>query len=241
MAEKFLYVGLDRDRRRQNVDLANRLAAAETGDGFGFKVNLDHALMWGESYVKEIVAAGRDVFVDLKMNNGPRTMGNIMNWLGELGVSLTNAWAHSEANLAGTLSAIERSDNVPRVFGVTFYTRWDEAYARKHHGMSLPALIGHWSRVAVENGADGIILPANHLEAVGDLETPKLCPGIRMLGDAGAGEQRQVGSPYDAALRGADILVVGSPIHSAARPAEALRTYLDEIGRAAAELQAGEA
>ena len=236
MAEKLLYVGLDRDNQWKNLDLARELVSSEPTDDFGFKVNLDHALMWGESYIREVVTWGRDVFVDLKMNNGSRTMSNVVRWLGGLRVTHTNVWAHSEANLAKTLARLEGAEDIPKILAVTFYTRWDEAYAQRHHGMSLAALVGHWAGVAVENGADGIILPANQLAAVSDLETSKLSPAIRIAGETVTGEQQQVETPYGAIKAGADMLVVGSPIHAADNPSEALGTYLAEIRRAEEEL-----
>lgn len=236
MAEKILYVGLDHNDRRQNLELAGRLTAAAPDGNFGFKINLDHALMWGENYITEIVDTGQDVFVDLKMNNGPRTMGNIIRWLGKLCVAHTNVWAHSESNLAETISGLKDYEQAPDILGVTFYSRWNEAYAQKHHGMALKNLIGHWALTAVENGADGVILPANHLEAVRDLDTTKLCPAIRLPDETTASKQAQVSTPRDAIASGADILVVGSPIYAAAQPEEALQRYLDEIRRAESEM-----
>ena len=236
MTEKLLYVGLDRDNQWHNLELARQLARSEPAGNFGFKVNLDHALMWGESYIREVVTWGKDVFVDLKMNNGSRTMGNVVRWLGGLGVVHTNVWAHSEANLAKTLARLEGAEDIPSILAVTFYTRWDEAYAQRHHGMSLAALVGHWAGVAVENGADGIILPANQLGVVSDLETLKLSPAIRISGETMTGEQQQIETPYGAIKAGADMLVVGSPIHAAADPSRALGAYLAEIRRAEEEL-----
>ena len=236
MAEKLLYVGLDRNEKQPNLELARRLAGSVLDGNFGFKINLDHALMWGEGYIKEVVDTGKDVFVDLKMNNGPRTMGNIIRWLGKLCIAHTNVWAHSESNLAKTVADLKEETDTPAVLGVTFYSRWDEAYAQKHHRMSLGDLISHWAQTAVDNGADGIILPANHLNAVADLNIPKLCPAIRLAGETTASRQVQTNSPYEAIVAGADMLVVGSPIHAAQNPEAALQKYLGEIARAESEI-----
>ena len=236
MSEKLLYVGLDHDDRHQNLELAGQLTESRVEGNFGFKINLDHVLMWGERYIEEIVDTDKDVFVDLKMNNGPRTMSNVIRWLGELGVAHTNVWAHSESNLADTLRNLESAADIPDILGVTFYSRWNEAYAQKHHGIPLPDLIKHWAYTVIENGADGIILPANHLDTVNELDVVKLSPAIRISEEATASKQAQVNTPYNAIMSGADILVVGSPIYTAAYPVEALRTYLGEIGRAEAEL-----
>lgn len=234
MAEKLLYVGLDHDSRSQNLDLVQQLSEVE--GNFGYKLNQDHALLWGKDYISQLVATDKPVFVDLKMNNGSRTMGNIVNWLGDLGVAHTNVWAHAESNLANTMTALSAIPDRPAVLGVTFYTRWNEAYAQTHHRMSLSQLVSHWAHVAVDSGADGIILPGTQLAAVRDLDTVKLNPAVRMPGQETKSSQQQVSSPYDAIMAGSDILVVGSPIYGSPRPAQALQTFLNEVKRAETDL-----
>lgn len=238
MAEKLLYVGLDKDDRQKNLELVDTLANSDAQGNFGFKVNLDHTLMWGKEYVEEVVASEKPVFVDLKMNNGSRTMSNIVGWLADMGVAHTNVWAHSESNLAKTVEQVSGITDRPAILGVTFYTRWDETYAQRHHNMSLGELVSHWSHVVVDSGADGIILPGTQLAAVSDLNTVKLNPAVRMPGQETSSKQEQVSNPYDAIMAGSDILVVGSPIYKAEFPVEALQTFLGEIQRAEADLAA---
>ena len=234
MTEKLLYVGLDHDLRYDNESLTQQLA--EVDGNFGYKVNLDHALMWGKDYIEEVVATEKPVFVDLKMNNGSRTMSNIVGWLGDMGVTHTNIWAHAESNLAKTMKEVTDVLNRPAVLGVTFYTRWNEEYAQTHHHMTLDELISHWSHVAVDSGADGIILPGNHLSAVSDLNTVKLNPAVRLPGQETKSKQVQVSNPYDAIMDGSDILVAGSPIYGAPEPVQALKQFLAEIKRASDDL-----
>lgn len=238
MAEKLLYVGLDEDDRQKNLELVDTLVGSDAEGQFGFKVNLDHTLMWGKDYVEEVVASEKPVFVDLKMNNGSRTMSNVVSWLGDMGVAHTNVWAHAESNLAKTVQELSGVTDRPAILGVTFYTRWNEDYARKHHNMSLSELISHWSHVAVDNGADGIILPGTQLAAVSDLDTVKLNPAVRMPGQETKSKQEQVSNPYDAIMAGSDILVVGSPIYGSPEPVTALKTFLAEIKRAELDLAA---
>jgi len=58
-------------------------------------------------------------------------------------------------------------------------------------------------------------------------------PGIRPAG-AAAGDQKRVMSPGEAVRRGADYLVIGRPITTAADPAAAARAIAAEIDRAVA-------
>lgn len=232
MSEKLLYVGLDHDTLSDNLDLAHTLAESGVEGNFGFKLNQDHAIIGGENYISAMVAIGKPVFVDLKMNNGSRTMANTARWLGDLGVKHTNVWAHAESNLAKTMQELQNVPNRPAILGVTFYTRWKEEYARKHHNMGLAELIRHWSEVVVDSRADGIILPGTMLEAVRDLKVTKLNPAVRIEGETTKSVQEQVSEPFDAIMAGSDILVVGSPIWGAPEPVSALKRYLSEMKRA---------
>lgn len=238
MSEKLLYVGLDGDNRGKNLKLAHQLTESGAEGNFGFKVNLDHALIWKESYLREILETEKPVFVDLKMNNGSRTMSNVVSWLSDLGVRHTNVWAFADENLGKTMSKLPPlgEGRNTEVLGVTFYTRWDSDYTQRHFGKELPETIAHFGRLAVENGCDGIILPANQLEAVKDLTTDKVSPGIRMAGQQTDSQQKQVSDPYSAIMNGGNILVVGSPIYSAPKPVEALQSFLSEMKRAEDDL-----
>jgi orotidine-5'-phosphate decarboxylase len=245
MTEKLLYVGLDADEQSGNIDLVHQLSdsgadpSTQTeGVDFGFKLNLDHALIWGREYIETIVNADRPVFVDLKMNNGSRTMGNVVRWLGDIGVAHTNVWAQADSNLAKTVEAVAQIEDRPAILAVTSYTRWDDNYARKHHNMSSDEMVRHWSQVGVDSGADGIILPGNRLQAVAGIDTIKVNPAIRMDGVVTKSKQEQTSTPYDAIMQGSDVLVVGSPIYGAEDPVQALREHMVEMSRAVSDLAA---
>ncbi len=235
MSEKLLYVALDQSRPK-NLELVNELCDADIEGNFGFKINQDDALIGGQKYISEVTDHSKPVFVDLKMNNGPRTMVNTITWLGSLGVDHTNVWAHAERNLGKTMEKVANLSERPAVLAVTYYTRWDEAYAQKHHRMSLSELILHMAEVGVDNGADGIILPGNQLHAVAGLKTVKLNPAVRLEGQITSSQQEQTSTPYDAIYDGADILVVGSPIYEADDHVASIEAYLNEMKRAERDL-----
>jgi orotidine-5'-phosphate decarboxylase len=239
MAEKLLYVGLDQSDLGVNRELAQGLVAAPDVEGnFGFKINQDDAFIGGADYISSIVDLGKPVFVDLKMNNGPRTMSRTIRSLADLGVSHTNVWAHAESNLKKTMEQIADVEDRPGILAVTFYTRWKEDYARKHHNMSLEELIEHMAHVGVENGADGLILPGNMLHTVSGLDVVKLNPAVRVEGEETDSQQEQTSTPFGATVAGSDILVVGSPIYKAPEPVEALKLYLGEQRRGVEALEA---
>src|SRR3990167_5743546 len=124
MSEKLLYVALDQSDPARNIELAKNLAGSDAKGNFGFKVNQDDAMISGREYIESITDVGKPVFVDLKMNNGPRTMSRTIRYLAEMGVAHTNIWAHAESNLGKTMDLIANVEDRPGILAVTFYTRW---------------------------------------------------------------------------------------------------------------------
>ncbi len=79
------------------------------------------------------------------------------------------------------------------------------------------------ARLALENGADGLVCSAHEISRLRDAfgEKPVLVvPGIRPKGSE-TGDQARVMTPEEAAAAGADYIVVGRPITGAADPAAA--------------------
>ncbi len=226
MNERLLYVALDHNERKQNLTLADQLS--EVAGNFGFKVNLDHVILWGLDYIRDIQSQEKPVFVDLKVNNGPRTMSHIFATLAEMGVNHTNVWAFADGLIKPAVEAVEGSKT--KVLGVTITTRFDDEYCQRHFGRSMGKSVRHFAQVAVEAGCDGIILPGNCLGEVKDILTNKLVSGIRPREhQRGPDAQKQVVTPHEAIVNGADILVCGSPIYKAPDPVESLQSILSQM------------
>jgi orotidine-5'-phosphate decarboxylase len=90
------------------------------------------------------------------------------------------------------------------------------------------------ARLAVRAGVDGLVCSPREAEAfrreLGP--APFLCtPGIRPAG-AVRGDQSRAETPAFAVRAGADLLVVGRPIHTAADPLAAAQAIADEVSAA---------
>lgn len=225
MSERLLYVALDHNERESNLTLAQQLS--EVAGNFGYKVNLDHVVLWGLDYVRDVQRQEKPVFVDLKINNGPRTMGNIFGALAEMGVNHTNVWAFADRLITHTVKAVEGSKT--KVLGVTITTRFDDDYCQRHFGRSMRDSVRHFAQVAVDSGCDGIILPGTCLDVVRDISTTKLVSGVRLQGDRIKDAQEQIITPHEAIINGANILVCGSRIYKAGNPTEALKEILSQM------------
>lgn len=226
MAEALLYVALDHDDRDMNLDLARSLYQ-EPGN-FGFKINQDHYTLW-PGYGIVISGLGKPEFIDTKINNGSRTMWNIIKNIVSIGAHHTNVWAAAE-RLIQPLTVLVEGTNT-KLLGVTVTTHFTEDYCKTYFRRSLPDTVRMWSEVALENGCSGIIVPGTTLRAVEDLKCTKLVPAVRppWFEDKGANDQEQTVTPTEAIQMGADIVVCGTPIYTHPKPAEALKMILEEI------------
>lgn len=234
MNERLLYTALDSNNRRDNINLAWDLAeirSIHTGKPInsGYKINLDHVLLWGMQYVKRVQRYQSPVFVDLKMNNGSRTMSHILEELVKREVRHVNVWAIAD-KLIKPLADITRGSKT-ELLGVTVTTHFDDDFCQKNFGRSLRDSVRHFSKVALENGCDGIILPGTTLEAVKDFTCTKLVPAIRptWFTDTRANDQEQSVTPTEAIQGGANTLVCGTPIRRSPNPREAMIKIYEEM------------
>ena len=237
MSEKpFLYPGLDHNERRANLYLAQSLSTEESlreQPNMGFKVNLDHAILWGTDYIREVQEFGRPVFVDLKMNNGARTMSHVVEELVDMKVKYVNIWSLAD-HLMKPAAKITRGSET-QLLAMTVYTHYDDEYCMKIFNKSLKETVRMFAEMGLENGADGIILPGTTLDMVTDLNCPKIVPASRPLWfpNRGANDQEQTVTPTEAVKGGATVIVCGSPIHGSDNPpAASLRVY-NEMMKAA--------
>lgn len=214
-------------KEEKTLKVAEQLSKVE--GNFGFKVNLDY-LLNPEKGLKTLLAPiqqfDRPVFFDLKMWNGTRTMASVIENLVALGVDYLNVYALADELLPKAIQITEGTKT--KVLGLTVLTHFNEAYCQKHFRRSLPETVRHFAEVAVKTGCHGIILPGTALEAVADLDTIKVVPGVRSTWYKDTRHEEEVELRV-AAEKGANILVCGSPIMKSENQVDALRRILAEI------------
>ncbi len=231
-----VYVALDYDGQKKNLDFARELAEGVSSDDYGFKINLDsfayfHPDAWTPyAFVSEIRLLGRPVFLDLKMWNGGRTMSNIAKGCAELGVDIINMHAHAGERFIKRVAETLKGSGT-KLFCVTVPTHYNDEDTRKETGKSLSDTVRMYATISRDGGADGIIVPGTQLEVLKDISLLKLCPGIRPVWyvDTKDNDQEQTVTPREAVEGRADYLVVGSPIRKSKNKAEALEKILSEV------------
>ncbi len=197
-----------------------------------FKIGLQLYTAEGPGIVREVLATGAKVFLDLKLHDIPNTVGRAVGSAGQLGVHmLTIHLCGGEEMIRAAVVA--RKTNL-LILGVTALTSADEQTLRQV-GISdeIHDHVLRLAKLGVEARIDGLVASAHEvkmLRAEFGTKTKLVVPGIRPSWSE-AGDQKRVMTPREALDSGADFLVIGRPILAHSSPREAVGKILDEIGR----------
>jgi orotidine-5'-phosphate decarboxylase len=218
-----LIVAIDRSSRDEIL----RLIDALTGSVGIFKIGLQAFIANGPSIVREIVARGERVFLDLKIHDIPNTAKHAVAEAASLGASMVTVHASGGAEM---LRACAREDIL--VLGVTVLTSLDDAQLRDvgFRSSAIDSATG-LARLASGAGIGGVVASPHEIEAIRDACGPGLkivTPGIRPAG-SDAGDQRRTKTPAAAIAAGADYIVVGRPITDASDVRSAALRISDQL------------
>ncbi|HKW96274.1 MAG TPA: orotidine-5'-phosphate decarboxylase [Bryobacteraceae bacterium] len=218
-----IIVALDVESAAEARALVKRI-----GTGF-YKIGLELYTAAGMDFVRELIAGGNDVFLDLKLYDIGETVKRTVAQVARTGVRFLTVHSIGQVMRA----AIEGRGKAPlQLLGVTVLTSFDDRdVADDGYPGSLTQLVEHRVRKAIEAGVDGVVaspLEALHIRAVAGDRVILVTPGVRSPG-AAKGDQKRVAAPAEAIRDGADYLVIGRQITRAPDPAAALRQVLVEI------------
>jgi orotidine-5'-phosphate decarboxylase len=195
-----------------------------------YKVGLELFTGAGPSFIEELRAKGRGIFLDLKFYDIPETVRRATAQAAQLQVDLLTIHA-SYPVMRGAVDG--RGKSSLRLLGVTVLTSFDQHDLEDLGAAKTVAeLVEQRALKAREAGMDGIVcspLEAAPMRKLLGPDTLLVVPGIRSAG-VDAGDQKRIATPRQAIEAGASYLVIGRQITRAEDPrAEALR-ILDEIG-----------
>ncbi len=229
MAE--LIVALDVQTRDEAVARVKTI-----GDSVNFyKIGLELFTAEGPDVVKAVRDLGKNVFLDLKFHDIPRTVERAVRSAGKLGVDLMTI--HSVGGKAMIRAAADAAAEFgaarPRILAVTVLTSLDRSDLEDVGivGRSPADQVAAMAKFAVENGADGLVCSPMEVGALSRslrAGTLFVTPGVRPAGSA-VGDQKRVATPADAVRDGATHLVVGRPILAADDPTAAAAAILKEM------------
>jgi orotidine-5'-phosphate decarboxylase len=207
------------------------------GDGATtYKVGKQLFTAEGPQLVRELVASGRKVFLDLKFHDIPNTVAAAVRSAAELGVTMLTVHASGGSKmLKAAVEAAAQSAAKPMVLAVTVLTSFSDADLQEI-GVSGTVLtqVLRLGALARKAGCGGLVASAHEAREL-RRELGEgfaiVTPGVRPAGSA-AGDQARVVTPREAIAAGATHLVVGRPILEAVNPAQAAADILAQIQEA---------
>jgi orotidine-5'-phosphate decarboxylase len=227
-------ISANRERLIVALDLPS-IAAAEQivetlGESVGaYKIGLELTYAGGLELAAVLIAAGKKIFLDLKLHDIPNTVCRAAAQIGEIGAALLTVHAYPQTMKAARTAL---SGSSTRILAVTVMTSYDDGdLAEAGFAMGVGALVAKRARQAKEIGIDGLILAGTEVAAIRQLigsDMLYVTPGIRPAG-ASATDQKRVMTPAQAIAAGADYLVVGRPVVHAKDPRRVAETMIGEI------------
>jgi orotidine-5'-phosphate decarboxylase len=195
-----------------------------------FKVGLQLYTAAGPEMVREILATGAKVFLDLKLHDIPNTVGRAVESAGELGAQMLTI--HLSGGAAMIHEAVAARSNNLSLLGVTVLTSADEQMLCQIGIRStINEQVLRLAELGAKAGVDGLIASPQEVKTLraelGD-DIKIVVAGVRPKW-AKADDQKRVMTPRQALDAGADYLVIGRPITSYPNPREAVTKVLEEL------------
>jgi orotidine-5'-phosphate decarboxylase len=199
------------------------------GDIKFFKVGLELFLSGWWDIVDYIIDRGNQVMLDLKFFDIPETVHLAIQQVKDRGVTFSTI----HGNDAIIKAALSDRGNV-KVLAVTVLTSFDESDMRQM-GLtgSIEDLVLIRSRKAFALGCDGVVASALEAKPLRDelganflIVTPGIRPESTVPGED---DQKRIATARNAIINGADYVVIGRPIRTAADPLSTIKKLQDDI------------
>lgn len=197
-----------------------------------YKLGYQLTFAGGLPFAAGLIAAGKQVFLDLKLHDIGNTVAKGVESVAQMGATFLTVHAYPQTMRA----AIDgKHGSKLKILAVTVLTSYDatdlEAAGYK---LGVSELVARRAEQARDIGIDGLVCSpeeAANLRGIVGANMALVTPGIRPAGSA-AGDQKRIMTPAKAIAAGADYLVVGRPIVEAADPKAAAEAIVAEIAQA---------
>jgi len=212
---------------------AKKIVAAVGDSARIYKVGMQLYTAEGPQIVRDLIASGREVFLDLKYHDIPNTVAAAVVEAAKLRVSMLTAHAAGGGKmLRSAVEAARDTNAATMVLAVTVLTSLDqrdlESVGVRGNVMDQ---VSRMAALAIASGCHGVVSSAQEASTLrSELGDGFLIvtPGVRPAG-SGHGDQARVVTPAEAIASGASYIVVGRPITEAPDPAAEAREILAQI------------
>ena len=223
-AAERLIVALDVADAEQAMQLVEKLGDAVCFYKIGFEL---FAASDGWVVAQQLLRAGKQVFIDLKLFDVPRTVAAAVARVRDSGATFLTV----HGNDAMLEAAVREKGDALKVLAVTALTSLD----RKDlddlgFQCTVERLVLTRARRALELGCDGVVSSGLEARALREKFGDRLIvvtPGVRPLDNRD--DQKRTVNVAQAFDNGADYIVVGRPVCQAADPCAAARSIQETI------------
>jgi len=197
-----------------------------------YKIGYQLAFAGGLPFAAKLIAAGKKVFLDLKLHDIGNTVTKGVESVAQLGATFVTVHAYPQ-----TMKAAVEGKRGSRlgILAVTVLTSYDDTdLAAAGYAKNVRELAAARAKQARDIGIDGLVCSGEEaatLRGIAGANMVLVTPGIRPA-DSAQGDQKRVMSPARAIAAGADYLVVGRPIVEARDPKAAADAIVAEIEQA---------
>jgi orotidine-5'-phosphate decarboxylase len=193
-----------------------------------YKIGLELFCAEGPGVLKPLQNKGKNIFLDLKLHDIPRTVEKAVASVTQHRVQLLTIHASGGKEMMRAAADAAKNSGI-KLLAVTVLTSLDAENLSSLGITRSPADQAlALAEMAHACGIDGIVCSVHEAARIRAALGPSaliVTPGIRMTNDA-TGDQKRIATPRAAALAGATHLVVGRPILAAPDPAKAYREIL---------------
>jgi len=229
-----------RDRLIVALDYPSVAEARALVDDLGgavtfYKIGLELVMAGGIELARQLSAAGKSVFLDMKLLDIENTVERATRAAAATGASFLTVHATDGKTLRAAVAG--KAGTGLRILAVTVLTNLDAGDLQEQGLTGAPdAIVAHRAAIARAAGCDGIVASGLEAASVRAAVGPGIAivtPGIRLPGDR-AGDQARVATPQSAVAAGADYIVVGRPVTGSPDPRQAVENFVLAIEEALA-------
>jgi orotidine-5'-phosphate decarboxylase len=226
-----IIVALDCPSRSEADRVIDVLGDAATS----FKIGIQTLVAAGPGLARDLIGAGKSVFLDLKLHEVPNSVAGAVRAAGDLGATMVTVHASGGPAVLG--AAVQAGSSFPelRVLALTVITSLgDDDLPAIGVRDGVGAQVDRLARLAADSGCDGVVCSVHEAAGMRDLWGAHglvVTPGIGLSSDVtGRDDQVRVGTPEHARICGASHIILGRSLTQATDPlaayAEAQRQFL---------------
>jgi orotidine-5'-phosphate decarboxylase len=213
----------------ESADVARDLVRRIGPEVSFYKVGMELYCASGMDYVRELLAQGKEVFLDLKFYDIAETVKRAVAQVARTGVRFLTVHASGAVMRA----AVEgRGDSRLQLLAVTVLTSFDrQDLAELGYDCEVSGLVNLLAPRAMQAGVDGVVASPLEAASVRALIGPHailVTPGVRSAG-AGKGDQKRVATPAEALRAGANYVVIGRQVTRSQDPGGEVARIIEEI------------